>query len=879
MRLLTLFMVIITVFSSAAGAENLVKNGGIEDGSLNYWASKQQFGGQNKLFAVTTEAKSKKQIIRSSGDPENKYNKFITLVQKLPVLDHDMEYVLSARVRSEIKSVEGKEFKIAVRQANDQDATLAYTGFNVKLDKDIWQYYELRFRPDPRATSFALYLIGRDLTREDAVFIDNIELYKAVNPGKEFVPESAVKEAECRLLRGEDMKARIDKSTGLLFSLEAYNQIIHPAAEDVSAVFVQANNKEHKLASGNQESPDIPFKAVVNYALNNNELAETVSIEATADAIGPFKLGVRHGFDKKQWRNIINALRPLRVINADQATIYSFLSDENDLNPGQLDQYQSVCYPLTIIENDKFFVMDGSYNLDNFVTLSPNMPSGYLPSLQRNPLSVKKGDIFKFEINWKVFPKSNYLLRDVWRYYNEHISTADPELAKFIPARQTEPRTFYPGCFGSSTYFQKDREDRLYPGSSVWFYSWHDNISERYPVKGSWWSAGNNWERKISADWLKQYVDQIQQRDIKLIFYFRQIANLNQKGKLFPENWYKKKAGGGLHLYGGGYSVKLPAHVASDAGYDSIAWGSYDFSNADYRKFYINECMEAINYYRPAAIGWDMGNDIHEFMVMAEIYELLKKAGIPAKVVANESAGPTQAYCDMALLENGLLGGKSAYDFEVAKAFTTAVVCLERWNLFRLAVETNISGKRTWLADKGLKENKKYLDYLMANKHEIRKDINELARLCQLRACLYDLALGASPGYLEEIKPVPAALVNMAGDVNGILKINKSFVVKLPNNNDVNENIAASAWADNKKLRIAVFNNNEQTQSLNLRLDKKYFQSLSWKFKDMSEANIFSVTPDSAQTASGIKIEETATDYILSGRLASFTALLLFANH
>ena len=425
----------------------------------------------------------------------------------------------------------------------------------------------------------------------------------------------------------------------------------------------------------------------------------------------------------------------------------------------------------------------------------------------------------------------------------------------------------------------KEREDRLPDGANVWFYSMHDNIHERYLTEGEWWSSGNSWAKKVNAPELKKYMARLQnERHFNLIMYFRQLANLRDResGK-FPESWYKRTPGGALHLYGGGYEVKLPPHVAKEVGYNTVPWGQHDFSNPEYRAFYLKEIFDAMAYYKPRAIGWDMGSDLHEFSVMAETYDRLRRAGHKIKVVANESAGPTQPYSDMVILENGLMGGKHPEDFEIVKAYTTAVVCLERWNIFQLAYDSYTTGRRTWLSDFGLAANKRYLDDLYARRPELKSSREVSAQLCQLRASLYDLALGASPGYMEEATPVPPALTQMAGDVNGMFAVNRSFAITFENGDCTEDEKYCSAWQLDEKLRIAAFNDNVSARKTLVRLEKKLFSELGWSLNSLRTMKAFEVTPE-GQKQIELEVSDSDSHWIISGEMKPFAAWLIFVN-
>ncbi len=854
---------------------NFVQNGSFEHHDLSPWRS--NFFKQN-FFKLSGDTAFGKQCLTVTGDKKFRYNNFITMIQDLPVLDPDKEYVLSARIRAGLKNIKGKSVEVSIRQSTAAGQTISYKGFQANLSDDSWKYHEKMFQPSKLAGKFELYIIVKALDKDDLAAIDEIKLTVKGGEGAAFDPKAAVK-VPVKKLQQDNMTAEINTATGLLHKLSAGNLLIQPGAKASTVVAVSNNGKSFELDGKN--TPAGGFQAKAEYDFKDGMFREIITVKALQDFSDPVRIAVRHGFDQKSWQKHIGALRPLRIRDINEATIFSYSENTNDLNPGILEQYQHTAYPLIILESPDHYLIAGSRSLDDFVTLSPNYPAGYIPSLQRNPVKVKKGDVFRFESNWKLFSRKEVMLRDVWRFYQDNLQTSDPVLGKFFPPAFRERRHFYPGIFGSHTYFMKEREDRLPDGANVWFYSWHDNIHERYPVSGSWWSNGNAWKEKINADELKDYMKRLQsERKFNLIFYLRQLANLRERDRgAFPDNWYKRTPGGALHLYGGGYTVKLPQNVAKDVGYDSIPWGQHNFANPDFRKFYLDEIFTAINFYQPRAIGWDMGSDLHEFSVIAETYTRLRNAGGKVKAVANESAGPTQAFADMVLLENGLLGGKSAYDFEIARTYTTSVVCLERWNIFRLAFDNHTTGRKVWLNNNGLKENKRYFDYIVKKHPELKEQSsrNETARLCQLRASIYDLALGASPGYMEEAKPVPETLFKVAGEVNGLFAVNKSFAVTFPNRSNIDGHKIVSAWNNDKSFRLVAFNDQVQNADFTILLDKKYFAGESWSLKDIKNGICKAVTPENEKNMS-VDFSENDSHIILKFKLSAFEALMLSAD-
>ena len=318
--------------------------------------------------------------------------------------------------------------------------------------------------------------------------------------------------------------------------------------------------------------------------------------------------------------------------------------------------------------------------------------------------------------------------------------------------------------------------------------------------------------------------------------------------------------------------------MAKETGYSKLPLGHYDFTNPEYREFYHNEIFKALRYYQPRALGWDMGSDSYEFITIARTYSQIQEDKLPVKVAANESAGPSQLYADMVLLENGLLGGKTAYDYEVVRAYTTAVVCLERFNIFDYAVANALDGRKTWLSAHGLSENKRYLDDLLRRHPELRDQRKRLSQLCQLRACLWDLAMGASPGYLEEAQPVPEHLMQMAADVNGIPAVNRSFALQFANGLDTFGRLAASAWMNKAALRIAIHNDDSNPAEISLKLDRKLFEKDGWNVQSIANGKVFQVTPEGEKQVP-FRITAESNYFLLQAETEGFSSLLLIANH
>ena len=623
-------------------------NADFEKGTIKPWSSNQQSYGKVKLFKVVASDTDKtgKFQLKSCGDKNNKSNNFISLVQTIKVSPESRKtYQFGGLAKAMVKTPYGKSVRMAIREVDAAGNTVGYQNIQIDLSNPKRTFYEKEFSPSNRTKSFQLYLILSGMTSKDFVFWDNLSFSEKKTLGKPFNPQDKKKTSLLWELKDKNISASVDQKSGLLDSLRFGNDVIHPSAVANSVVYVQVGGKEYllkrkpgapvaqndksirlELVSANSE---IPFKGFVEYKLQNGFFKEKLTLFALDKVLKPVKLGIRHGFDSAAWNKIICALRPLRVVNADESTVFSYMENSNDKNITYLDQYQRAVYPLTLLESPRGILLAGAFNLDKFITIAPNVPEGYFPSLQQNPLSIEKGQRFDFVYNCRFFPASKYQLRDVWREYSKKISSTNPLLKDFIPYKERSYRTFFRGAHAGSTYFSKQREKRLFPKtkSNIWWFGWHDMITETYPVKGDWYTISNGW-KKISAERMRREIKGLQDKGHRIMLYFRQLANLRLKGKKFPNDWYRLNAGGSLDLYGGGYRQKIPAHVQKDIGYKDVPLGTFNFDNADYRDFYIKEVKEAVKYYSPEAIGWDMGwrpEHVGIFNVQARIYKWLHK--------------------------------------------------------------------------------------------------------------------------------------------------------------------------------------------------------------------------------------------------------------
>ncbi|HAH87319.1 MAG TPA: hypothetical protein DCL60_08105, partial [Armatimonadetes bacterium] len=76
----------------------------------------------------------------------------------------------------------------------------------------------------------------------------------------------------------------------------------------------------------------------------------------------------------------------------------------------------------------------------------------------------------------------------------------------------------------------------------------------------------------------------------------------------------------------------------------------------------------------------------------------------------------------------------------------------------------------------------------------------KLAWICQARASLRDIGMGASPGYIEECKPMSDAMVRFAGEIVGTPLVNKSYALRLNGLADRDGDLYTSGWVNKNRI-------------------------------------------------------------------------------
>ena len=839
------------------------------DGELAGWESPYL----GTFFSLTDETvHTGRFALQGRGDPEHRNNDFIFLRYDLDLTPiPGARYSIAGQVRGKV-APGNKRAALAVREADADDKTIRYHEALMEPSAEQWTPVSRTFRVSEGTTSLQIYVILSNLDTTDRIYLDDIRftaldvtgLPLTARPlpfsgrtGRVWVDYGA----DVIDLDNDIYTVLINMRTGLLsgmLSKQPTPQVIHPPAQDVTRIFFQYHDREVHFSriieplsrrAGLQweeatvvlgpDDPEIPLQARVTYRLEQEHFTEHVVFEATEDLPSLCRLGVRHGFIADDWRRSISALRPVRVIDADEETLFSYGEKERDLQPTRLDKWQSPVYPMTVLDGEDRWLMVGQMNLDNFVTLAPNHPRGYFPSVQHNPVGLQQSDTFEFALTWRVFPRTTHLLRDVWRWYGEHAESDNPLLRDAVPFLPGPPRSLPPGpLVTAGAHFNREtpgiHTDRTLPGANIWFFGWLDWINERYPVEGQWWARMAGWQR-MDAEHFRNELRRYSEEGFKSYLYFRHIANLAQRGTKVPEEWIRGEPGGALELWGGGYIVKVPEEMVEELGYSEMPWGIYNFSSDSFREDYIAQVMACMEYYRPAGIAWDMGWEPTNpgiLAVQAEVFRLLREQYPEMRIIANEASGsPSSWYADAVMLENGIIYGKTVWDYEVSKGYGAQIFSLERNTFFFDVARKILAGESDWVYPGGFADAQRCAEWLLGEggmnpeltlPADAQAREQELGHRLHLRAGIRAFGLGANWAYADLWgKTFPEPLRRLITDLSALPLVAESFAVTLHPAPADPPLVHAAAWAGPQELRVTVYNDDTRPAAHTVRISRE----------------------------------------------------------
>ena len=199
------------------GAENLIKNGDFTQ-KESQWKSPQYFGGKKfHTFDGNT--------LTVSGNVNSKYNTFAALIQDLPELDPELEYIISADITANVADCTGKFVRINLRQADANDKTIRYSGIDTYLLDKNPRKYHAKFRIAPNSAKFRLYVMSANLSDTDQVIVDNICLTAIGGSGvvKSNAAANMVQNGDFESIQLAPWQSRVGKAKTAPFAIVSEN--------------------------------------------------------------------------------------------------------------------------------------------------------------------------------------------------------------------------------------------------------------------------------------------------------------------------------------------------------------------------------------------------------------------------------------------------------------------------------------------------------------------------------------------------------------------------------------------------------------------------------------------------------------------------------
>ena len=292
-----------------------------------------------------------------------------------------------------------------------------------------------------------------------------------------------------------------------------------------------------------------------------------------------------------------------------------------------------------------------------------------------------------------------------------------------------------------------------------------------------------------------------------------------------------------------------------------------------------------------AGVAWDMGwRPGHPgiLAVQAATYRWLRQHFPNMRVISNEASGtPTQFFSDSILIENGIVYGKSWYDYEVTKAFNTYCATIERPEFFVRLADGVLSGKPNWPWRGGAADAKRFIDHLTSTPAfaSIPADQRnrEAAFRTNVRAGLRDLAMGSNWGYADMTqlafgRKLPGELIQFMTEIPAIPTITRSYALRLNGKSDRDGDLYGAGWCDSKRLRLAVWNDSTNGSPFSLSLDGQTLSEHGWPSSAPVERRTHVLATDGTARRSEVEWRGTLEGLSIRASLPPFTLLILSAG-
>ena len=429
----------------------------------------------------------------------------------------------------------------------------------------------------------------------------------------------------------------------------------------------------------------------VSASASDYEGAVRLTVRATSRGTkeNPYELMLTSAFNPGNWQRQFYPQMPYLVLKPGRRTITNFSVDAEDATTLKSKAF----YPFGVLEKENGFLLWGAMDVGKFRSLTPNMVPKSIPSFAYEPLSLRKGKTFTFDVTLKWFGKPEFKYRDVLRWYLCSLENSDPLTKDWVGRWDGKPfvRPLAEGKLDAGgtpgQMYTKASEKNMRSSNigNIWFMYFRPSgapCSIDKTWKNMWWRDASREDMLAQISWLKA-------KGFHPFLYQNQFLGCEEDLTNNPSlrKWIAYQKDG-----------KTPYPVYAFHGcVGPIKTRMYyfaDFGNDEYRAWYINKVKEAVNFYRPEGLAWDCGfghyhagysasnpnttNGHGILRVQAEMWKWIHEKYPNMRVLVNECMGSfSQLVTDAVIIENVYGGGKKKLDFEAAKVTGATIIAGE----------------------------------------------------------------------------------------------------------------------------------------------------------------------------------------------------------
>lgn len=551
------------------------------------------------------------------------------------------------------------------------------------------------------------------------------------------------------VLRGQELAAVVSKATGLVVSITSLLprafDILPPRENGLMPYFWDRDSGHFEIANrpvgaqgfrGRFEGrPYLGIKSDLRFGRRLGDRAQLAAsyrmfadrfqvefrVEYLKDDDAQFEAGVSQAYQPKQWRrhlyvDVNRTTRAWQMEERGYERYYDALWDTTTARRGPDEPLYRARYPYGILERADRFLVWGILDLNCFAILSPNRLGG-IPSFCISPKGIKAGEGYTFNFTYKVLPRPPHELADACRWYAENCYSTNRLTRGIVTLpRDLKPRTiatgnvmsgFYPPCWPNREREKaRVRQNAKKMGAvHLWYGPWFP-WTEDHPTKGRWYIEGDFWQ---TAEGVKAEIKQLQRQGFHVYLYVRQ---LRQTAAFYDDrppyrDWlYLTREGFPWNFTFTGLpspDIRERIPEAVKKAYGEAVQGEWttcayiDLCNDDARKWLTREIKNALDYYQPAGVAWDMGwgdvqsapcirhpgDGLHHASVRIQydIWKWVQKKHPRMRMVLNESKGsPSQLYAHAMMFEAGDHIDEIAA--ESVKCYRTALTALYYREIF-----------------------------------------------------------------------------------------------------------------------------------------------------------------------------------------------------